>query len=99
MEVGNIKVITDHKSLRYIHTKEQLVRIIRFLESIEHHDKRIVYRHGKEDLLVHYLSRPPSLLSTDDHFLLMNEGKKKPRCWSIQHRLTPQTRLIALICN
>ncbi|KAI0992367.1 hypothetical protein K3495_g15819, partial [Podosphaera aphanis] len=60
VEGGDVTVITDHESLKTLHTKmEQPARIARFLDSIEHYGVRILYRKGKANVLADYLSRPP----------------------------------------
>ncbi|POS85440.1 hypothetical protein EPUL_003831 [Erysiphe pulchra] len=47
-----------HESLRSIQTKlEQLARIIRFLDSIEHFSIRIIYRKGKSNVPTDFLYR------------------------------------------
>lgn len=60
MKGGNITVITDHQSLSTLNTKmEQPARIVRFLDTIEHYNVKIIYRKGKATVLADYLSRPP----------------------------------------
>ncbi|KAI1001091.1 hypothetical protein K3495_g7108 [Podosphaera aphanis] len=57
---GDVRVITDHESLKTIQTKvEQPARMVRFLDSIEHYRIRILCRQGKANVLADYLSRPP----------------------------------------
>ncbi|KAI0994514.1 hypothetical protein K3495_g13668, partial [Podosphaera aphanis] len=59
VEGGDVTVITDHESLKSIPTKaEQPPRMIRFLDTIEHYNIRILYRPGKANLLADFLSRP-----------------------------------------
>lgn len=60
VEGGDVTVITDHESLKSLSTKtEQPARILRFIDSIEHYNVRIVYRKGKANVLADFLSRPP----------------------------------------
>ncbi|KAI1006983.1 hypothetical protein K3495_g1237 [Podosphaera aphanis] len=69
IEGGDITVVTDHESLKTIHMKSDLPpRMLRFLDTIEHYNIRILYRPGKANVLADYLSRP-----TEDAFPILTE--------------------------
>ncbi|KAI0992947.1 hypothetical protein K3495_g15237 [Podosphaera aphanis] len=57
VEGGDITVVTDHESLKTISTKtDQPPRILRFLDTLEHYNIRILFRPGKANVLADYLS-------------------------------------------
>ncbi|KAI0998222.1 hypothetical protein K3495_g9972 [Podosphaera aphanis] len=79
VEGGDVTIITDRESLKYIRSKtEQPSRILRFLDSIEHYGIRILYRKGKANLLADYLSRPQTTVSTTNFFSGEEEGDSEP---------------------
>ncbi|KAI1004419.1 hypothetical protein K3495_g3793 [Podosphaera aphanis] len=56
---GDVTVVTDHESLKSLQTKaEQPPRMLRFLDTIEHYNVRILFRPGKANVLADFLSRP-----------------------------------------
>ncbi|KAI0996082.1 hypothetical protein K3495_g12100, partial [Podosphaera aphanis] len=71
IERGDITVVTDHESLKTIQTKfEQPLRMVRFLDAIEHYNIKIIYRPGKANVLADYLSRP-----CDSEFPIIERGR------------------------
>jgi hypothetical protein len=73
IEGGNVTVVTDHESLKELNTKaEQPVRIMRFLDTIEHYGIRIIYRPGKANVLADYLSQPSETAHSAE------EGEEQP---------------------
>jgi hypothetical protein len=73
VEGDNVTMITDHEFLKGLNTKaEQPVRIMRFLDIIEHYKIRIIYRPGKANMLADYLSRPPEIAHPAE------EGEEQP---------------------
>jgi hypothetical protein len=51
-------IIINHEFFKQINTKiEQLIKIVRFLNNIEHYGIRIIYKPGKANMLADYLSR------------------------------------------
>jgi hypothetical protein len=66
-------VVTNHEFLKEFNIKaEQPVRIMRFLNTIEHYGIRIIYRFGKANVLADYLLRPPETAHSAE------EGEKQP---------------------
>jgi hypothetical protein len=57
---GNVIIIINHDSLKFLNTKaELLAKIVRFLSAIKNFGARIIYRFSKANVLADYLSRPP----------------------------------------
>jgi hypothetical protein len=66
-------VVINHEFLKKFNIKaEQPVRIVRFLDTIEHYGIRIIYRSGKANVLADYLSRPPEIAHPAE------EGEEQP---------------------
>jgi hypothetical protein len=66
---GDITIIIDHEFFKQINIKaKQLARIIRFLDTIEHYEIRIIYRPGKANVLADYLFRSSEIAHSATKF-------------------------------
>lgn len=61
-----ISIVTDHESLSALRTqKEPTKRLVKFLDTIEHFDPVIIWRPGRTNVAVDWLSRPGGKDSKD----------------------------------